>query len=293
MMKMNRKIIIGYLFILPALLFVGVFLVYPIIDSLILSFFQWDGFTEKIFVGIRNYKSMFQDENFFNALKNTIIYMFGVTSIITILGFFLAVIMDFQVLGYRMYKFLFFLPALLSNVVVALLWIRIFHPRVGILNQMFCLFGLNNFQCTWLGDPKIALGCVISVNIWQFSGLNMVYFLAALQQVNPDIYSAAAIDGAGTWRRIFCITTPIIKDQFILITLLNLIFTAKIFDLVWVMTLGGPGNSSQVLGTFLYYEAFRYLKFGYASVIAVIVFLLSYVFSIIYLNYGKFNKTKL
>ena len=280
----------SYLFILPAFLFVIVFLIYPVVESLHLSFFKWDGFTQKVFVGLENYKTMFRDASFFNALKNTVMYMATVTVIITLVGFALAIIMDLEVGCWRFYKFVFFLPAMLSQVVVSLLWIRIYNPRMGLLNGLLDLIRMGLLKQQWLGNPKLALFCVIAVNIWMFSGLNMIYFLASLQHIDPDIYSAAAIDGASTWRRIFSITTPMIKDQFILITLINLIYTAKVFDFVWVMTLGGPGDASQVFGTLLYYDAFRYLRFGYASVISVIVFVLSLVFAVIYLNYGKFHR---
>ncbi len=282
----------GYLFILPAFVFICVFLIYPVIESLRLSFFKWDGFTQKVFVGFQNYITIAHDKDFFIALKNTLIYMGVVTFVITLLGFALAVIIDLKVKGWKFYKFVFFLPALLSTVVVSLLWIRILHPSLGIINQLLDILNLGVLKQQWLGDPKLALFCVIAVNIWMFSGLNMIYFLASMQHINTDVYNAAKIDGVNTWGRIFKLTAPMIKDQFILITLINLIYTAKVFDLVWVMTLGGPGNASQVFGTYLYYQAFRYQKFGYASVIAVIVFLISFIFALIYLNYGKFHRSE-
>lgn len=280
----------GYLFVLPAFLFICIFLVYPLINGLTLSFFQWDGFTEKVFIGLKNYIDLVHDEVFFLALKNTVIYMILTVAILIIIGFTLAVIIDLKIAGWKIYRFSYFLPAVLSSVVVAFLWLTIYQPHNGLLNQFLELLHLDSLQQQWLGNPRIALYCIIITVVWQWSGLTMLFFLAAMQQINQDVYDAGKIDGVSIFGRIFKITLPMIKDQFILIVLLFLIDSAKVFDIVWVMTQGGPGNATQVFGTYLYYQAFRFGRYGYSSLIAVIVFLLSFIFGIVYLNYSKFQR---
>ncbi len=288
--RKNRIIFTGYLFIIPALLFLVIFIIYPIAQSLFLSFYKWNGFSDKVFIGIKNYVDIFHDRNFLTALKNSVVYIVVSSALILILGFILAVIIDNRVRGWKAYRFIFFLPTMLSFVVVALLWHKIYDPRIGLLNRMLEFLQLDFLKQRWLGDPKIAMYFIIVIVVWQWAGLFMLFFLAAMGAIDENIYEAARVDGVNVFGRIFKITLPMIKDQCIIITVFLLIASVKVFDIIWVTTKGGPAGSTHVLGTFIYLVAFRFQRFGYASVVAVIAVLISLIFGIIYMNYEKFSK---
>jgi ABC-type sugar transport system permease subunit len=290
--RKGRTYFTGYMFVLPALLFLLIFIVYPVVQSLYLSFYKWDGFSDKVFIGIKNYISIFNDKNFILALQNSIVYIVVSSILILLVGFTLAIIIDNKLKGWKAYRFIYFLPTMLSFVVVALLWHKIYDPRVGLINKLLEFLHLDILKQQWLADPKIALYCIIGIVIWQWSGLFMVFFLAAMAHIDETIYEAARIDGVNTFGRIFRITLPMIKDQFIIIAIILLIASVKVFDIVWVTTQGGPAGSTHVLGTYLYLSAFRFNRVGYASVIAVIALAISLVFAAIYINYDKLTSRR-
>lgn len=283
---------IAYLFILPAILFVGFLVLYPIFSSLINSFFSWDGVTTKAFIGIKNYIEIFKDQTFFLAFKNTALFAFSTVGALTIIGFTLSVIIDYKVKGWKLYRFVYFLPAMMSSVAVAFLWTRIYDPRMGLINKFLELLHLDSLKQLWLGNPKIVMYSISAAYVWQWSGLAMIFFLAAMQNIDENVYEAAKIDGINIFGRVFKITLPMIKDQFILIVMILIIDSFRIFDMVWVLTRGGPGNNSQVLGTYLYEQSFNYHRFGYSSVISVISLVLAFLLAIVYINYGKFHRIK-
>jgi len=291
-LKNIKKYYISYLFLLPALLFIGFFFIYPAIRSLSLSFFEWNGYSEQFFVGFQNWIKVFKDEIFHTALKNTLIYMGIVTSGVIVIGITLAAQIHNKIRGWQFYKFAFFLVTVLSTIVVSLLWSNIYNPnpKQGLINNFLNLIHLDNLENLWLGNSDIALYCITATVIWQWAGLYMIFILSAMQNIDENIYDAAKIDGVNNFGKLFRITLPIIKDQLIIILLVALIATAKSFDIVWVMTGGGPGHSTQILGTYLYTVAFRYNEFGSASVIAVVIFIWGIILSLIYLNYGKFHR---
>jgi ABC-type sugar transport system permease subunit len=273
-------------------LFLAVFIVYPVLQSLFLSFFDWNGFSDKVFIGLKNYADIFRDRNFLIALKNSFVYIVLSSALILLVGFTLAVIIDNKVKGWKAYRFVYFLPTMLSFVVVALLWHKIYDPRLGLLNKTLELLHLSVLRQKWLADPDIAMYCIIAMVVWQWAGLFMVFFLAAMGHIDETIYEAAKIDGVTVFQRVFKITLPMIRDQFIIIAIILLIASVKVFDIVWVTTQGGPAGSTHVLGTFLYLVAFRFNRVGYASVVAVIALAISLVFGLIYVNYNKLSRSE-
>jgi ABC-type sugar transport system permease subunit len=288
--KQRKPYLAAYLFVLPAVLILGVFIIFPVVQSLILSFYEWNGFSDKVFIGLRNYVDIFHNKNFLIALKNSIVYIVVSSAFIILVGLALALIIDFKVKGWKAYRFIYFMPTMLSFVVVALLWHKIYDPRLGILNGFLELLRLGPLKQQWLADPNIALYCIIGMVVWQWAGLFMVFFLAAMGHIDETIYEAAKIDGVNFFNRVFRITLPMIKDQFIIIAIILLIASVKVFDIVWVTTQGGPAGSTHVLGTFLYLVAFRFTRVGYASVIAVIALVISLVFGLIYINYSRLSR---
>ena len=295
MIRINKKnlleFITGYSFILPGIILILIFIAFPAIASILLSFTKWKGYGDFNFVGLKNFIKMFTADRFFYvALKNSIIFSVFTTIGTVGIGFILAVIIDLKVKFWKFYRFIYFLPVVVSVIPLALLWVRMFDPY-GLINNILGKMNLEQLQRVWLGEPDIAFFIIIIVTIWQYSGFPMIFFLAGMQNINEEIYEAARIDGASTIQRIFRITVPLLRNVFSIIIMLQLIFSFKVFDIVWAMTQGGPAGSTEVLGTHLYQVAFRQMQFGYGSVVAVIMFLVSIIFAIVYIRVSGYRKT--
>ena len=280
----------GYLFILPALLLIFFFIIYPLIDGLVTSFYDWDLIGEKSFIGFRNYAELIKDEVFYKSISNNAIFALSVTVGTIVIGFILAVLLDFRIKGWQIFKVVFFIPVMLSMAVISILWIKILDPYAGIVNSALKIFGLDFLTTGWLGDSKTAFLWIILISIWEFSGFTMVFLLAAMQNIPISLYEAAKLDGASLFKCIVHITFPMIRTVLIIVTMLMLIFSFKVFDIVWIITKGGPGYHTFVLGVDLYYNAFVMLKFGYGSAIAVFMFFFIFIFSLVYLKVSKFEE---
>ena len=273
-----------YVFMLPAVLFIALFILYPMIQSLILPFFRWKGYGELTFVGLKNYQTMFgKDEFFWTALTNSLLFSVLATVGTVSIGFVLAVLIDFKIRFWAAYRFLFFLTVSISVVVTGLLWVKVLDP-FGLLNALLGALGLEHLQRVWLGDVRTAMPAIIATAVWQYSGFTMIFLLAGMQSIDAELYESATIDGASRLRTVFSITIPLLRHVFSVIVMLQLIFSFKVFDQVWVMTQGGPSGATEVLGTHLYKDAFRLVRFGYGSVIASIMFFVAVVFSLIYIR---------
>jgi len=279
---------------LPGMLFILVFIAIPIITSIMLSFFNWKGYGNFDFVGLKNYLKVFiSDRYFYTALKNSIIFSISVTIGTVGLGFILAVMIDLKVKFWKFYRFFYFLPVVISTIPLALLWVQIFHPY-GLLNNLLLeVTGLESLQRSWLGEPNIAFVIIILVDIWHYTGFTMIFFLAGMQNIEEDIYEAAKLDGATTFQRIFKITAPLLKNVFSIIIILQLIFSFQVFDIVYAMTRGGPFHSTEVLGTRLYQLAFSEQQFGLASVYAVVMFIVSIIYAVFYIRVSGYGKVAL
>lgn len=280
---------ISYLFLLPALLLLMTFQVIPLVKSFKYSLYQWDGILPATYVGFENFVQLFQDETFLISLKNNLLFTVLTTFFTVALGFLFAVAIERRVKGWSIFKFTYFLPVMISMTVVGMLFSKIMEPSFGMLNALLGALGLESWQQAWLGDPKLVMYSVIAVTIWQYSGFTMLLILAALEGISPEIHDAATIDGVTPIRRIFSIIFPIIRRIVYIVTMLQIIFSFKVFDITWVMTGGGPGTSSEMLGTFLYKTAFRSNEFGYASSIAVSMTLIILVISLVYLSLTRLS----
>lgn len=288
-----REYLTGSLFVLPAIIFLVLFIAYPVIQSLVLSFFDWDGVGPWEFYGIKNYIRMFtRDRYFFRALKNTIVFTILMMTGEMILGFIYAILVDLGIRGWKAFRFIFFMPVCLSQVAISLLWVKIFQEE-GLVNALLGVLHLEQLQHIWLGDALYAMGCLIFVSWWQWGGWHMVFFLAGMQAIDPQIYESAKIDGARTLKRIFAITIPLLKNVWFILIILCIINGFKMFDLVYIMTTGGPAAATEVLGTQLYQHAFDVQKYGYASVIAVIMVLASLIFSVFYVRVTGYREEAL
>lgn len=263
------------LFVAPALLVLVAFGLLPIIFNFIMSLYRTDLMSPSVFVGLRNYEILFRDPIFLQSLKNNILLVIGSLVAHLLLGLLIANILFTNLRGTSFFQSAFFLPSVVTGVAVGLTWTFIFNSEFGMVNSILEILNLEQFQRQWLADENTAMFAIIIAVMWQFVGYHVVIQLAAMRGIPEDLYEAAAIDGASRWRQFLSITLPLIKPVLAIDAILIITGSLKYFDLVFVMTGGGPNHASEVLSTYIYYQGFRTLKYGYASAMANILLLLS------------------
>lgn len=257
-------------FVLPALALYLLVVVYPSIAGAVYAFTDWKGGGSWNFVGLANFTSLAADPNALGALANTLILSLAIVVVQSLIGLLLALALHANIKSTNVLRTLLFAPALLPPVIIAVLWQYLYSPG-GPLDTVLNTLGMGWAVQTWLGDPSLSLGSVTVAIIWQHAGLSMVIFLAGLQGVPQQLYEAAAIDGAGKFRRFWSVTAPMIAPATTIVLALNLISSLKLFDQVFVMTNGGPGTSTQTLSLLMYREAFVFGKYGYGTAIALVL----------------------
>lgn len=273
------RILYPYSFISPAIIFFAALMVGPIIFSLIISLFNWVGVSPtpfKEFIGIQNFVNLFKDRYFLIATRNTIWFVIGTVILQNLYAYFLALLIFFGRFKFsNLIRSIIFFPTLIAVVVVGLVWRNILAAD-GIVNMIINTFGIDNVL--WLQNYKTAMWVLILVNVWQWGGYNMVIFYAGLQSVDPQLVEAAMIDGASWPGIISKIVTPILRPTIIIAVILTALGGFKVFDLIYVLTSGGPAHQTEVLTTYIYYLAFSVYtpsKFSYSS--AVIIFFVVFV----------------
>jgi len=278
LIRKNKKyIIIG---LLPALLFYLILVIYPIGRSFYYGFFDWNGLGDPNFIGLKNFTEILTDPVFFLSLKNTMFIVVASVFGQLPIGLIIAVILSKKMKGARFFRSAFFMPMIMSTVVVALLWSTILNSQVGIINTLLNNFGLQKFAHDWLGDPKYAMFTVSGVIIWQFVGFYMIIFLAALQNIPEEIMEAASIDGAGEVKKLFLITLPMMWDTIMAAVVLCIAGSMRSFDLVFVMTQGGPAHATEIMATYMYNKTFSIYRYGYGSAVSLTICLISLTFII-------------
>ncbi len=268
-----RRNLAGYAFAGPALIVLAAFLLYPIVYSVSLSLHEWDGYTPRwgAFVGFENYRALVGDEVFWRATWNSIVFVVVRTPLEVGLGFLLALLLNRRLALRSLLRTFFFVPVVMSLIVVTIIFQRVFEPNTGLLNTFLRVIGLGDWTHPWLGDPATALPAVIAVSVWKNVGFSLVILLAGLQGLPQDVIEAARVDGANAWQLTLRVITPLMRPILALTALLSIIGGLKVFDLVFIMTRGGPTYSTEVLATMLYREAFELNHMGIASAVAVIL----------------------
>jgi N-acetylglucosamine transport system permease protein len=265
-------------FIIPTFLFFCVFTVYPVLQALYNSFFNWSGTSQnKKFIGLDNFKELLHDQIFLNSIGNDFFLVLGkVIGIMIIATFFAVVLTRFHLFGSSFFRSIFFIPNVISVVVIGVLWNFIYNPQIGFLNSFLSLFTKDHVDITWLGFPKHTIWMLLPPSIWAGIGFYMILMIAAILNIPASYYEAANIEGASQWTQFRQITVPLIWEQ-MKVSILNIVMTTLngSFVIVWLMTLGGPDNSTQVMGSYLYQMAFRQFHFGYGASIGVMILLLS------------------
>ncbi|MER7360118.1 carbohydrate ABC transporter permease [Nonomuraea dietziae] len=262
----------AYLFIGPSLFGVFAFLLLPVVIVFGLSFFDWELLSEPAFVGLDNYRRLAGDGEAWHSLLVTLLYVLLCVPLQTLLALGLALLLNQRAKGVKIYRALFVVPWMATPIVIGLVWNWVFDPRDGAINSALALVGITGPD--WLSDPAWALPAIALVTVWQNTGYNMLFFLAGLQGIPRELHQAAATDGATPRQRFFRITLPLLNPTMFFVMVTNLIGAFQVFDTVFVMTDGGPSQSTEVLNFRIYGTAFREFDFGYASTLSMLLFLI-------------------
>ncbi|MFE9134720.1 carbohydrate ABC transporter permease [Streptomyces sp. NPDC007355] len=273
-------------FLVPALVLFLVFVLAPIVVAVWTGFFKWGGIGPMDdFVGFGNYTKLFDDQVFLGDLGRGL-YLILMSVLVQLpFALFTAVLLNQRLRGRAVYRMLFFAPYILSEVVTAVLFTMIFLPGAGMADHLAGFFGLEGLQGKWLADPSTVMPTLFVVMIWKYFGFHMMLFLAGLQGIPSEILEAASIDGAGAWQRFRHITLPLLGPTIRISVFLSIIGSIQLFDLVWVMTAGGPNHSSETMAIAMFQFGFKRYQVGYASAISVVLFMISLVFSLFYQRY--------
>lgn len=267
----RRASLAPYLWILPAILVYGIFKLVPLISGIYMALLRWDGIAEPRFIGLRNFEKILNDKPTLMVLGNNVEY-----AVITVVGkialsLFLAIMLNQALRGRTFYRTSLFMPVVMSFVVIGILWRWLFNTEFGLLNNLFEGVGLGFLAQDWLGDTNIALKSLTVVDIWKWYGFHMVIFLAGLQGIPNELYEAAKIDGASVWQQFRHITLPMLQPVMIVNVTLSLMGAFNVFDIPYVMTEGGPANSTNVMALHIYLRGFKFYRFGFSAALSYVL----------------------
>jgi ABC-type sugar transport system permease subunit len=254
------------------------------IYSFYLSLTSWDGFSEPGFIGFGNFERLFRDPVFYTSLFNNLEWILVFMTIPIVMGLFIAMALNRDIPGSKFFKACFFAPMVLSLVVSGLVWSWLYNPAFGLINGVLRAVGLDSLARGWLSDPAVVMEAVIAVAVWRQVGYVMVLYLAGLQSVDPNLVDASQVDGANAVQRFFNVILPQLAPVTVVVIVISIIDSLRAFDLVSVMTRGGPFNQSSVLANFMYIEAFNNYRMGYGASISVVLFVISLGFIMFYLT---------
>lgn len=278
---LNSQSAAGWVFILPALIGTLIFIVIPVICSFGLSFAKWDLLNPIEFVGLENYREIFSDALFFKILINTIVFAVSTSIFGVIIPLVLAAIINSKVRGSEFYKTAYFLPFITPMIVIGIVWEWIFDPNIGFLNNILQL------HINWLYDTHYAMPAMIIVSVWKLIGYNMIIFLSALGGISQSLFEAAKIDGANSVQTFKNVTIPMLSPTIFFVVIITAISSFQVFDLIYLMTQGGPLDSTNVLVYAIYKNAFEYFNIGRASALAYVLFSIILVLTLIQWNLRK------
>lgn len=266
----------GLFFMAPAMILFVVFVLYPIFYIFGASMYEWDGINEALYVGAQNYIEMFtKDRSFGLAIRNSVYWTFLTIFPQMFLGFILAYILTSDLPFQNVFRIIFFMPAIISPVVLGIVWQRIYAPFGGLLADVALESGARFLMQPYLADPKIAIFSTIFVNVWQWTGFSMLMYVAGLQGLSNEVLNAAEVDGASAGQRIQYIILPMLRHVHLTLILLGVIGTLQTFALVFMLTKGGPNHATEMLPTYIFQKAFTLQSMGYASAVAVVLLVIA------------------
>ncbi|MBD2579773.1 sugar ABC transporter permease [Oscillatoria sp. FACHB-1406] len=274
-----------YLFLLPALAILGLTVFLPALQAFFLSLTRYDAIAAPQWIGFKNFQRLLTDEVFWKTASNTLLYLIVVVPALVFAPLGLAILVNRKLRGIHWFRLSFYTPVVISMVVAGIAWKAIYASN-GLLNQFLKTVGMQD-GIPWLTSPKWALWSVMLVTIWKGLGYYMVIYLAGLQSISPELYEAAALDGSESWRKHWDITLPLMKPYLILVAVISAISATKVFEEIYIMTQGGPRNSSKTVVYYLYEQAFKNLEIGYACAVGLVLFMIIFVLSIMNLLLSK------
>jgi multiple sugar transport system permease protein len=278
-----REALWGYLFLLPNILGFLAFNLFPLMFAIGMSFTRWDLISEPTFIGLGNYEKLFlEDESFRIAVKNTLFFTAMSVPAGTMISLILANALNQKIRGTTFYRTAYFLPVVSSSIAIALVWAWVFNPDFGLVNEILSTFGLPRLK--WLASSTWALPAVVIVSVWRGLGPSTVIFLAGLQGIPEELYDAAKIDGANARQLFGHITIPMLSPTTFFVIVVSIIGSFQVFDLIFMMTQGGPGRATLVLVYYIYQHAFRWFGMGYAASIAFVLFVVILILTLIQLR---------
>ncbi|MEW1723289.1 sugar ABC transporter permease [Streptomyces sp. NPDC093109] len=271
--RRRRNTLVGWSFILPNFLGFAALTLVPVIGTLVLAFTNWNSYATPEWVGFDNFRRMFDDDNFWTALKNTTWYAVGHIPLTLAAALGLAVLLNQKLKGVGVLRTAFFFPYITSLVAVAVVWNMLLSPEVGPVNQLLRFVGVDN-PPGWTTSSDWAMPALVITSVWRDMGYYMVLYLAGLQAIPGELYEAARVDGAGAWKRFWHVTLPGLRPTTFFVLVMLTVSSFKIFDLVQVMTEGGPGRSTLVLSQLIFRQGITQGRFGYSSAISLVLFLI-------------------
>ncbi|KQR04196.1 ABC transporter permease [Arthrobacter sp. Leaf141] len=269
----RRNTLIGWTFILPNFLGFLAFTLIPVIAAFALSFMEWTSFTAPRWVGLENFQRMLQSDTFWVALRNTVVYALGHVPLTMALALGLAMLLNRKLKGIGFFRVAIFFPYITSLVAVAVVWNMLFSPDNGPINQFLNAIGIAEAP-GWTSSSDWAMPAVIITSVWRDMGYYMILYLAGLQAIPTELYEAAEVDGASGWQRFWNVTIPSLRPTTFFVVVMLTVSSFKVFDLIVVMTNGGPGRATTVLSQLIYQEGIGEGKFGYSSAISLVLFLI-------------------
>ena len=278
-MKKQKNWLWVLLFLGPSLLGFLVFIAFPILYSLVISFTDWNLLNPMKFIGIDNYASLLRDKNFWAALRNTGTFIIGYLPSVMILGLAIAILLNSKIKLKTFFRGIYFLPVVTSWVAVSLVWKWLLNGQYGLLNYFLSLIGIHG--PSWLTDPRTAMFAIIITSVWKDIGFIMVLYLGGLQAISPSLYEAAETDGASQWRQFWHVTLPGLRPTTFFVLMISLINSFQVFDQVNIMTGGGPGNATTVMVQNIYNSAFNFFEMGRASAMSWLLFLIIFAVSLV------------
>jgi raffinose/stachyose/melibiose transport system permease protein len=271
--RSDRLTILGFL--APALVVYTAFVLWPIANTFYFSTLDWNGISEPVQIGLGNFSGLLGDDAAWGALRHNVVLIIASLIIQLPIGLALALLLLAPLRGTTVLRSVYFLPQLMSTVAIGILWAFIYNPTFGAVNRVLDAIGLGVLRQGWLGEPRFALGAIIIVICWQYIPFYMILYRAGLTSIPLEVNEAAMVDGASYWDRFRYVTVPLLSGTTRTAVLLSVIGSLKYFDLIWIMTGGGPSNATDVLATYMYDMAFTRSRLGYGSAIAVVLFLLA------------------
>jgi multiple sugar transport system permease protein len=271
--RRGRILLMIYLFLFPSLAIFLLYRITPIVWNFLLSFQEWQFIGPNIWIGLQNYAEMIRDPVFWQSFKNTLFYFFGGTPIAIALAVLIAVLVNNPIRGRNAYRVMIFLPYPITPVAVAIIWQWLYNEKVGLINYVLRTLRLVSDPVPFLQSFKLALPSVIMTTVWQVLGYFVIIVLTGLQTIPDDLYESAELDGANRLTQFFHITLPLIRSTIFLCFIVGIINSFTVFDIIYVMTDGGPGHATEILVTNIYKNAFTFNRMGYAAAMTVFMFL--------------------